>query len=51
MKMFRLFFVLALAFFLSSFVISQKKSPNEVNLIFAVFLYFYHLGQFESLQS
>ncbi|XP_020627601.1 complement C1q tumor necrosis factor-related protein 2-like [Orbicella faveolata] len=31
MKMFRFFFVLALAFFLSSFAISQKKSPNETN--------------------
>lgn len=30
-KMFRLFFVLALAFFLSSFAISQKKSDNQVN--------------------
>ena len=31
MKMFRPFFVFALAFYLSSFAISQKKSPNEVN--------------------
>ncbi|KAL9983288.1 hypothetical protein ACROYT_G005435 [Oculina patagonica] len=29
--MFRLFFVLALAFFLSSFAISQNKSANETN--------------------
>ena len=29
-KMFRLFFVLALAFLLSSFVTSQNKSANQV---------------------
>ena len=31
MKMFRLFFVIALAFSLRSFAISQKKSANEVS--------------------
>ena len=40
--MFRFFFVLALAFFLSSFAISQKKSPNEVsfNVVLLLCVYF-----------